>query len=97
MGYPQSRFPNWTERQVRKAKIYDAVHNYPKNKPCISYRVDVDDRGFFTNAKELRAEHGDEDQTWDKMINEKASCSYLFTCKTLLEDFASFRDHLIHE
>ena len=77
-GYPQSRFPNWTERQVKKAKIYDAVNNYPKNKTCICYRVDVNDEGFFTHTKEISAEHGDEDTTWDDMIHEKVSCSHLF-------------------
>ncbi|KAF8809596.1 hypothetical protein BYT27DRAFT_7135830 [Phlegmacium glaucopus] len=70
-GYPQSRFPNWTERQVIKAKIYDAVHNYPKTKPCTCYRVDVDESGFFTNVKEITAEYGDEDMTWDQMIHEQ--------------------------
>ncbi|KAF8809594.1 hypothetical protein BYT27DRAFT_7162598 [Phlegmacium glaucopus] len=70
-GYPQSRFPNWTERQAIKAKIYDAVHNYPKNKPCTCYRVDVDESGFFTNVKEITAEYGDEDMTWDQMIHEQ--------------------------
>jgi hypothetical protein len=45
-GYPQSRFPNWTERQVKKAKIYDVVH---KN---------VNDEGFFTHPKEVIGVHG---------------------------------------
>ena len=76
--YPISLFPNWTERQVRKAKIYDAVHNYPINKPCICYRVDVNDQGFFTDAKEMIAKHGDEDRTWVDMIYEQVGCSPFF-------------------
>ena len=77
-GYPQSLFPNWTERQVRKAKIYGAVHNYPINKPCVCYRVDVNDQGLFTHTKEMIAEHGDEDRTWDNMIHEQVSCVVVF-------------------
>ena len=80
-GYPQSLFPNWTERQVRKSKIYDAVHNYAITKPCICYRVDVNDQGFFTHPREIIAEHGDEDRTWNDMVHEQVSCGCLFdTC-----------------
>ena len=77
-GYPQSRFPNWTERQVIKAKIYDAIHNYAKNRPCTCYRVDVNDSGFFTNVKEMVAEFGDEDTLWDQIIHEQVSCSHFY-------------------
>ena len=77
-GYPQSLFPNWTERQIRKAKIYNAVHNYPTNKPCICYRVDVNDQGFFTHTEEVTAGHGDEDRTWDNMIHEQVSFIHSF-------------------
>ena len=86
-GYPQSRFPNWTERQVRKAKIYNIVHNYSKNKPCVCYRVDVDDRGIFTHTKEMTVAHGDEsdeDMVWDKLIHEQVSCGHII-CGTLPE------------
>ena len=72
-GYPQSRFPNWTERQVKKAKIYDIIRNYSKSKPCICYRVDVNDHGFFTHPKEMVAVYGDEDRAWDNMIHEEVS------------------------
>ena len=82
-GYPQSLFPNWTQRQVKKAKIYDAVHNYPKIKPCICYRVDVNDQGFFTNPEEIIAEHGDEDTIWHNMIHEEVSCSHRFDAWSL--------------
>ena len=72
-GYPQSLFPNWTERQVRKAKVYDAIHTYSERKSCICYRVDVNDCGLFTDTKEMVAAHGDEDLTWDGMIHEQVS------------------------
>ena len=72
-GYPQSRFPNWTERQVKKAKIYDVVHNYSKTKPCIMYRVDVNDNGFFTHPKAVIAKDGDEDVFWDILIHDHVS------------------------
>ncbi|KAF8892904.1 hypothetical protein BD779DRAFT_1765736 [Infundibulicybe gibba] len=48
-GYPQSRFPNWTPRQVDKSGITDAIQYYRRDTPCIVYYVDVDDRGIFTN------------------------------------------------
>ena len=38
----------------------------------------MNDQGFFTNTKEVIAEHGDEDKTWDIMIREQVSCSRLF-------------------
>jgi hypothetical protein len=77
-GYPQSRFPNWTERQVKKAKIYDVVHNNLTGKPCTCYRVDVNDEGFFTHPKEVIAVHGGEDIAWDTMIHEEVSYSYMW-------------------
>ena len=72
-GYPQSRFPNWTERQVKKAKIYDVVHNYSRSKPCICYLVDVNDCGYFTHPNEIVAVHGEEDAAWEDMIHEQVS------------------------
>ena len=79
-GYPQSRFPNWTEGQVRKAKIYNLVHNYSKVKPCVCYQVDVNDHGRFTNAEKMTVVHGDEadeDIVWDNLIHEQVSCSHI--------------------
>ena len=79
-GYPQSRFPNWTRKQVEKAKIYKLIHNYSKSsKPCTCYRVDVNDRGFFTNAKEITAMYGDEDNLWQRLIHEEVSCSLIIS------------------
>ena len=74
-GYPQSRFPNWTERQVRKAKIYDILHDYSRIKSCTCYRVDVNDCGLFTYPKEMIAVHhdGDEDKAWDDLVHEQVS------------------------
>ncbi|PPQ92528.1 LOW QUALITY PROTEIN: hypothetical protein CVT25_010361 [Psilocybe cyanescens] len=70
-GYPQSRFPNWTKRQVTKSKIMGAIKNYSRNSPCICYQVDVDIDGFFTNPGHIVARYGDEDATWTSLINEK--------------------------
>ena len=72
-GYPQSLFPQWTTQQIRKANIYEAVHNSPEHKPCICYRLDVDKNGFFTNFKEMIAKYGDENMVWDQMIREQVS------------------------
>ena len=76
-GYPQSRFPNWTKKQVEKAKIYEVIHCYSKSKPCICYQVDVNDRGFFTHTKEITAMYGEEDTLWDNLVHEQVSCSHI--------------------
>jgi hypothetical protein len=72
-NYPQSLFPNWTKQQIRKAKIYEAVHNSPGNKHCICYRLDVNDQGIFTHVKEMTTNHGEEERIWDNMIHEQVS------------------------
>ena len=96
-GYPQSRFPNWTEKQVRKAKIYNIVHNYSKIQPCVCYRVDVNDHGLFTHPREIKAVYGDEDRIWDSLINEQVSCIVILYVKHTLWEDSSFRDHPIHD
>lgn len=72
-GYPQSRFQNWTQGQIKKAKIYNIIHNYSKIKPCVYYRVDVNDRGLFTHTREITTVYGDEDIIWDNLVHEKVS------------------------
>ncbi|KAF9011851.1 hypothetical protein BDQ17DRAFT_1344969 [Cyathus striatus] len=68
MGYPQSRFPNWTERQVKKSKIYDAIHNYRKELDCKCYQVDVDINGRFTNSDEIEFQEGLEAESWNNIV-----------------------------
>lgn len=70
-GYPQSLFPQWTERQIRKAKIYEAIHNTPGNKLCTCYQLDVNMQGVFNNSGKMTAAYGDEDLIWDQMIYEQ--------------------------
>jgi len=72
-GYPQSRFPNWTRRQVVKSRIYAALTEYSKDVNCKLHRVDVDQDGFFTNPGPLVAEPGKEKEAWDKLITDKVS------------------------
>ncbi|KAF6751709.1 hypothetical protein DFP72DRAFT_906906 [Ephemerocybe angulata] len=69
-GYPQSRFPNWTKRQVKKSKIWDAIWSYDRSKACTIYRCDVDTNGFFTDAGVLPAVDGKDDETWTRIIDE---------------------------
>ncbi|KAF9011850.1 hypothetical protein BDQ17DRAFT_1405449 [Cyathus striatus] len=68
MDYPKSRFPNWTERQVRKSKIWDAVHCYDTAKKCTIYHVDVNDKGIFTNADSLVTVNSCPAETWKKFM-----------------------------
>jgi hypothetical protein len=72
-GYPQSRFPNWTKRQVLKSKIYGGIKEYPKDRACTLYRVDVDKDGFFTNPGPLVAEPRKDREAWDQLICEEVS------------------------
>lgn len=68
-GYPQSRFPNWTKDQVSRSKIADAITNYCSDKPCIIYRADVRDDGFFENVDSVTADDRDRDATWNIMVH----------------------------
>ncbi|KAF9530553.1 hypothetical protein CPB83DRAFT_850531 [Crepidotus variabilis] len=70
-GYPQSRFPNWTYRQVVKSKIHRALTEYNTSKDCTCYRVDVDTNGRFTNAGNVVAEHDKDDEFWESLVHEK--------------------------
>ena len=73
IGYPQSRFPNWTHRQVAKSRIYAALTEYPRDVPCTLHRVDIDKDGFFTNPGPLVAKPGEEKEAWDQLIGEEVS------------------------
>ena len=96
-GYPQSRFPNWTKRQVKKAKIYNIIHNDSNTKPCVCYRVDVNDRGLFTHTREITAVVGEEDRIWDNLIHEQVSCISPIISGALLKNKSLLRDPLIHD
>ncbi|KAF5384252.1 hypothetical protein D9615_003334 [Tricholomella constricta] len=71
VGYPQSRFPNWTQEQVERSKIADAISNYNKDQPCIIHHVDVNTNGFFTDASQVIANDNDKEQTWNTIITAK--------------------------
>ncbi|KAF6751710.1 hypothetical protein DFP72DRAFT_1172115 [Ephemerocybe angulata] len=67
--YPQSRFPNWTEDQVRKSKVYEAIHSYNPNHLCRIHYVDVDETGVFAEAGTHDAKNIE--QTWDFVKQQK--------------------------
>ncbi|KAF5384255.1 hypothetical protein D9615_003333 [Tricholomella constricta] len=69
--YPQSRFPNWTEEQVQRSKIADAIAIYNKADPCIIHHVDVNTDGLFTHALQVVANDSDKKQTWNTIITAK--------------------------
>ena len=56
----------------------------------------MNDRGLFTNAKEMEAVYGDEDITWDNMIHEQVSCIGILY-GALPKKKSSFRDQLKHD
>ncbi|KAF5343049.1 hypothetical protein D9758_011150 [Tetrapyrgos nigripes] len=68
-GYPQSRFPNWTDSQVRRSGIYKAIHNYRKELTCTILLVDVDNKGLFRDSGEIGVtdEQKDIDDFWEKL------------------------------
>jgi hypothetical protein len=68
-GYPQSRFPNWTEDQVARSMISNAITNYCRTEPCVTYRADIRSDGIFVNVESVLATDADIDATWDMMIN----------------------------
>ncbi|KAF9559806.1 hypothetical protein CPC08DRAFT_637387 [Agrocybe pediades] len=72
-GYPQSRFPNWTRRQVVKSKIHSAIHEYNKENPCVLHRVDVDSHGLFLNPGPIVANHAELERadTWRQLVEDK--------------------------
>jgi hypothetical protein len=55
---------------VKKARIYDAIHHYSRHQDCIIHHVDVDDKGFFTDAAKFIAVNGREVETWDAIVHE---------------------------
>ncbi|KAF8963414.1 hypothetical protein BDZ97DRAFT_1919846 [Flammula alnicola] len=62
--YPQSRFPNWTKRQVQKSKIADAIANVycDGSKPCICIRLT-----WWNHSSKGWRRKG----YWKRMIEEK--------------------------
>ncbi|XP_006455268.1 hypothetical protein AGABI2DRAFT_180409 [Agaricus bisporus var. bisporus H97] len=66
-GYPGSRFPNWTNSQVKKSKIDEAITRESK-KTCVCHRVDIDNQGHFRNADTVNAEPGLETETWQSFL-----------------------------
>lgn len=55
---------------MKKARIYDAIHHYSRHQDCIIYHVDVDHKGFFTDAGKFTAVNGREVETWDAIVHE---------------------------
>jgi hypothetical protein len=67
IGYPQSRFPNWTPDQVERSGINKAITKYNKSVPCVIYHVDVDTGGFFTDAGARPVDENNKDKLWDDL------------------------------
>lgn len=72
-GYPQSRFPNWTHRQVRKSKLRDAIEKYNfHGKRCIIYKLDVDKMGIFHDAGYTIVLDSNEElnNEWNRLVDD---------------------------
>ncbi|KAH6910724.1 hypothetical protein BKA70DRAFT_1463926 [Coprinopsis sp. MPI-PUGE-AT-0042] len=66
-GYPASRFPNWTEPQVRKSKIWDARE---KHRDCTIYLCDVNNNGIFKDVGVMQADDGHEKEVWENILRD---------------------------
>ncbi|KAF8997735.1 hypothetical protein BDQ17DRAFT_1544282 [Cyathus striatus] len=69
--YPKSRFPNWTDKQVKKSGIEQAINDYDKTKPCVIHHVDVNDEGLFANPGSLETKNHDAGGTWKTVMERK--------------------------
>ncbi|TFK31450.1 hypothetical protein BDQ12DRAFT_694126 [Crucibulum laeve] len=69
-GYPQSLFPNWTQAQVKKSKIYTAIHEYNRHRTCIIHHVDVNGNGIFTDSGEISTQDKQDDEIWQMIVSE---------------------------
>jgi hypothetical protein len=72
-GYPQSRFPNWTPRQVKKCKIQSAIDEYDADKKCVIHKLDVNKLGIFLDAgtSEMTDDKKRMEEQWKQFIEEK--------------------------
>ncbi len=78
--YPQSRFPNWSPSQVKRSGILDVIENYNRNIPCKIHRVDVDDRGYFTDPGEYEITEQTTDASWEFVIQPHVRALLLSAC-----------------
>ena len=71
MKYPASRFPNWMENQVRRAKIADAINTYDRSKACVLYVVDTDTHGLFHSRDQVTVKDAEKDVFWNVWLRTK--------------------------
>ncbi|KDQ32995.1 hypothetical protein PLEOSDRAFT_1060689 [Pleurotus ostreatus PC15] len=71
MYYPASRFPNWMENQVRRAKIADAIRSYDRSKACVLYVVDTDTHGLFHSRDEVTVTEEEKEDFWNVWLRSK--------------------------
>ncbi|KAF8653623.1 hypothetical protein AX16_003775 [Volvariella volvacea WC 439] len=69
MGYPQSRFPNWTPQQVKRSGIADIIDAALDEVASKIYHVDIQDDGFFVRGRENLEEAMYSDrELWEKIL-----------------------------
>ncbi|SJL10696.1 uncharacterized protein ARMOST_14088 [Armillaria ostoyae] len=66
--YPQSLFPNWSPSQVERSGILDVIEKYNRSIPCTIHRVDIDDRGYFTDPGKYELTEQAKDASWEFLI-----------------------------
>jgi hypothetical protein len=68
--YPQSLFPNWTPRQVKRSDIENICAR--SDIPCVIHHVDVGENAEFSNA-EKDSVSGEANEVFWKMMRETVS------------------------
>lgn len=66
-GYPY----DWSHGPAFNTKIYDAIHTYNTHASCVLYQVDSNDCGRFKDPGKIVAQHGNESETWRRLVTEK--------------------------
>jgi len=80
--YPISCFPNWTELQVKKSKILNAVECYDPHRSCTLLYVDVNDQGKFRRAGKTVITENEVDQSW-QVVKADGVCSNYYLSENL--------------
>ncbi|KAK0230350.1 cora-like Mg2+ transporter protein-domain-containing protein [Armillaria fumosa] len=66
--YPRSRFPNWGDSQVQRSGICDAINKYNHDVPCMIYRLDIDNRGYFMDSGNYEVTEQTKGAFWERLI-----------------------------
>lgn len=82
--YPQSLYPNWTERQQKKSALLKVIDN--RTHSCAIHYLDVKKDGIFVNGGVRDVNRVTQDTHWQGIRNEVSH----FTSRFSVPNFLSF-------